>query len=421
MRLLYTLGFYLAVPALLLRWLWRSRRNVGYRQRLGERFGFIKFIPKTTSIWLHAVSLGEAIAAAPLIKALLHNYPDYTIVVTSTTPTGSNQIQKQFGKQVYHCYLPLDLPMAMSRFLTRIRPKLAIIMETELWPNLLSALKAKNIPVLIANARLSKRSMHNYKKIQNTVKKMLGNVNQVIAQSELDGEHFLKLGLKQHQLTIGGNIKFDMTLPDDIKTKGQAMRAQWHSESRPTFIVASTHEGEESLIVDAFKIILQKFPNTLLILAPRHPERFAKVISLFKEAGFNIALRSSNDLISNNTQVLIGDTLGELRQLYATADVALVAGSLAPIGGHNLIEPAALGMPILAGPNLQNCLEISKTLLAKNALKITPDAKTISDTVIELFNQTELANTMGIAAKQVADDNRGALQRHLDGVESILS
>ena len=420
MRKLYTLGFYAAIPVIVMRWLLRSLRNPAYRQRLNERFGRINPPDKIASIWIHAVSVGETIAAAPLIKAIIRDYPDYAIVVTCTTPTGSAQVSKLFGDSVYHYYMPLDLPSTTRRFIQLIRPRLAIIMETELWPNLLTKLHQFRVPVLIANARLSTRSMSNYKKINSISRRMMQQLSCVAAQSQRDGEHFKTLGLPENRLNFAGNIKYDMQLPEDLSAQGQKLRQEWQSTTRPTLIAASTHEGEETIILDSFAEILAMHPNALLILVPRHPERFAKVIAICQKRNFNTTLRSSQQAVTADTQILVGDTMGELRLLYATADVAFVGGSLVPVGGHNFIEPATLGLPLLSGPLLHNFVEMSALLREASALTIIHNAKELATTVVKLFDDTSKATAMGQAALTMVNNNRGALSRHLQIIHELI-
>lgn len=421
LRVLYTLGFYLAFPAILLRLLWRSRKNSHYRHRWNERFGYIKRLPADQkSIWVHAVSMGEAIAAIPLIQELKKRYPNFNIVVTNTTPTGSAQIKKAFNNEILHFYTPFDVSSAVNRFIRRINPQLCIIMETEMWPNLLRCLRRKKIPVMLANARISERSKNNYKIISNITRNMLSTYAVVSAQGLLDGERFIELGLDPQKLMLSGNIKFDLSLPADIEIQGKLLRQQWGTSLRPTFIAASTHEGEETIILDAFAQILKKISNALLILVPRHPARFEKVAKLCTNSGYRIVYRSKNEIPSTETNIILGDTIGELCLIYATADLAFVGGSLVPTGGHNLIEPASLALPVLTGPYLHNFTEISNKLKSAGAAQIVQDSKSLSLAVIALFSAKELREKMGHCAREVVIENRGALEKHLDWIATQL-
>lgn len=422
LRTLYTLGFYLAFPFILLRLLWRSRKNSHYRHRWNERFGYIKRLPREQkSIWIHAVSVGEAIAAIPLIRELKTRYPMMKIVVTNTTPTGSAQIKNAFNNEILHFFTPFDVSSAINRFIRRINPVMCVIMETEMWPNLLRCLRRKKIPVMLANARLSERSKKNYKIIRNITRNMLSTYTIVSAQGLLDGERFIELGLDPNRLMLSGNIKFDLTLPEDIEMQAKTLREKWAATHRPTFIAASTHEGEEIILLQAFAQIRQKIPNTLLIIVPRHPARFEKVSKLCLSEGYRIASRSKNEIPTAETDIIIGDTMGELCLIYAATDIAFVGGSLVPVGGHNLIEPASLGLPVLTGPYLHNFTEISKKLKTAGAAQIVHDAKSISNAVIALFSAKELRERMGRCAKEVVIENRGALAKHVNWISEQLT
>jgi 3-deoxy-D-manno-octulosonic-acid transferase len=419
MRFLYSLILIIALPFVLLRWLWRSRYVKGYRQRLSERFGFIPAIPQQTkTIWLHAVSVGETIAATPLINALLQRYPQYELIITTTTPTASAQVTKDFHDKVKHYYLPYDMPSAVKRFLRRTHPTLAIIMETELWPNLLYYTHHNGISILLANARLSERSLQGYQRISKLTQQMLSQITCVAAQSKADGERFMQLGLDPTKLLMAGNIKFDLLLPSSLLQEGQALRAAWGA--RPTLIAASTHETEESIILDAFAQIRQQYADAFLILVPRHPDRFAKVARLCQSANYRIAKRSLKEIPTADTDILLGDTMGELRLLYAASDIAFVGGSFVTVGGHNLIEPAALHLPILSGNHLHNFVAISKLLTDANALIVVNDANHLATQILQLLADKTQRDAMGERAYQVSADNTGALERHLQWINKEL-
>ena len=420
MRVIYTVIYYLIMPFILLRLLWRSRHTADYRKRWNERFGFVPYLVGKDSIWIHAVSVGETLAAIPLIKALVEQYAaQFQIIVTTTTPTGSALVTKNLDKKVLHVYAPFDVPFAVSRFLRRSRVKLCVIMETELWPNLLAMCSGKKIPVLLANARLSERSALRYQFIPELTRQMLSTYHTVAAQGVLDGERYLHLGLDPKKLVITGNIKFDLQIPDELILQGKAIK-KCIGESRRVLIAASTHDGEEAIILNAFQKIRQEIPNLFLMLAPRHPDRFQKIADLCRQTHFKISTRSQQEPINQDTDILLVDTIGELQMIYAAADIAFVGGSLVPIGGHNLIEPAALGLPILTGPNLHNFTEISKLLQNAGAAQIVTDALSIADAVIALCSAKELREKISKCAKETIEANRGALQKHLECIERCL-
>lgn len=411
MRHLYTIFFYLATPIILIRLWIKSRQNPAYRLHWGQRFGRIPLIKNKKTIWVHAVSLGESIAATPLIEKILTRFTDATLVVTTTTPTGRAEIQKRFGNRVLSYYTPYDLPHVLRRFLRNVHPNQTILMETELWPNLLYLLKKRRIPTVIVNARLSERSMKNYLRFRRFLKPLLATIK-ISAQSKADAKRFQEIGARRENIFTTGNIKFDSTLPDSLLPQAKALRQYWIN--RPVLIAASTHEGEENILLQAFKKIRAQFPTALFILVPRHPERFAKVAELCRSCDFTVTQRSTQELPNENTAIYLGDTMGELKLLYAASDVAFVGGSLVPIGGHNLIEPASLSLPILTGPNLQNFIAVRDLLEEAEALLITDNADAIASQVIRLFHDTDLRHQLGARALSMSEQNRGAISRNLD-------
>ncbi|AJC50375.1 3-deoxy-D-manno-octulosonic acid transferase [Coxiella endosymbiont of Amblyomma americanum] len=420
-RYLYILLSYILSPFIFFRTLCQLYKKENYRHRFLERFGYINTIDiKKKSLWIHAVSLGEAITAVPLISALLKSYPQHTLIITTTTVTGSEQIRKNFGDQIYHVYCPYDFPGSANRFLQRIHPQLAIIMETELWPNILYYLYRQNIPILLANARLSKRSMHNYLRVRPITQKMLSQITCVAAQSDIDGKRFLQLGLPNNRLFIAGNMKFDLQISKYLIEKGKNLRKNW-GLLHPTLIAASTHEGEEIIILKVFQELRRQFQHAHLILVPRHPNRFNKVAYLCKSIGFSVAKRSLHKMPSLKNDILLGDVVGELRWLYAASDVAFIGGSLVPAGGHNLIEPAAMHLPIISGPNLQNFLLVSKLLKTAHALIIISDSTSLLKNVVQLFNNPKKRKQLGELAYQVSITNKGALNRHLQWIHKQIT
>ena len=422
-RTLYTLLFHLGLPLVAIRLWLRARKAPAYAKRVGERFAVNLPALQPGGIWVHAVSVGESIAAAPMIRALLKQYPQLPITVTCMTPTGSQRVQALFADEprIQHCYLPYDLPWAAARFLNRVQPKLAVIMETELWPNHIHQCAKRGIPVALANARLSARSAKGYARFAKLTRPMLEEMSLIAAQTETEAERFRQLGARPECVQVTGSIKFDLTIDPQLLIKARELREQWQALERPVWIAASTHEGEDAIVLAAHRQLLASYPNALLILVPRHPERFNAVFALCQSEGFDTVRRSAATPVSAQTQVLLGDTMGELLFLYALADSAFVGGSLVANGGHNLLEPAALSKPVLSGPHLFNFLEIAALLRDAGALEEADDAQALAVAVRRLFELPQDARHMGQAGLNVMLANQGALQRLLDGLGRLLS
>ena len=420
-RLIYSIFFYLLTPFIIGRLLLRGFSSPAYLQRWKERFGFVANQPNRRVIWLHSVSVGETLAAVPLVKALQQQYPSHRLMVTCMTATGSDRIRAAFADTVEHSYAPYDMPDSVSRFLNRVQPELLIIMETELWPNTVAACYRRGIPVLLANGRLSQKSALGYGKVKPLIKPLLKSMTAVVAQHSDDGERFVQLGLPQSKLTISGNIKFDLDIDQQLQQRASQLHRQWQSaDKRLVWLVASTHNGEDEIILQAFAQISSQLDKPpLLVLVPRHPERFERVAELCISAGFSLARRSCSDA-SDNVDIVLGDTMGELMTFYGACDFAFVGGSLVPTGGHNMIEPAAWGVPILTGPHLFNFTEASRLLLAADAMQICDNAQSLAQQCVELINNQPLRETMGSAAHKVAETNRGALDRLLAVVANSL-
>ena len=414
MRTLYTVLYFIMLPFVFLRMWWRGRSNPGYRERWAERLGrYAQPALHTDPIWVHAVSLGETIAAVPLIKKLLAQDPECVIVVTNTTPTGSAAVVKQFAEQrdrVLNVYLPFDLPFCLRRFFRCFHPRIGILMETELWPNTLAVAAEQAVPMVLLNARLSEKSYRCYARIAGVMKEMLGHLTFIAAQTEADASRFQALGMPESKLGVTGSIKFDMQLPEQIEQKGQALRQGW-GEQRPVFVAASTHEGEEAIVLEALTLLQQQYPQILLILVPRHPERFDRVAKLCEEQGFRYARRSQNEAVKEDMAVLLGDTMGEMMLFYAASDVAFVGGSLIERGGHNMLEPAALARPALTGPHVFNFTVITEMLLAAKAASEVTDAKTLAEQIGYLLSHPDEMRAMGERGQAVMAKNRGALDR----------
>ena len=420
-RTLYTLILHLALPFIFLRLLWRAWRAPAYGKRIGERFALGLPALRPGGIWIHAVSLGESIAAAPLIRELLARHPESPITVTCMTPTGSERIQALFGEHIQHCYLPYDLPWACARFLDRLQPRLAVIMETELWPNHIHACHARGIPVALANARLSERSARGYARLKGLTAPMLGELSLIAVQTEAEAERFRCLGAHEGRVEVTGSIKFDLSVDAELPARAAQLRAGWGAAARPVWIAASTHAGEDEVVLQAHRRLLAEWPQALLILVPRHPERFVQVFELCRREGFATVRRSADEAVTADVQVLLGDTLGELLFLYALADLAFVGGSLIANGGHNLLEPAVLGKPLLSGPHLFNFLEIAAQLRDAGDLLEVEDAAQLHAALHMLFAEADQAQRRAEAGSRVLRANQGALARLLAGLDRLLA
>ena len=402
--------------------MYRSLRAPLYAMRWGERFGFISLSPREGPLfWIHAVSVGETLAATPLVAALKSSYPKSHILVTCMTPTGSEMIKTVFGDTVMHCYAPYDTPDAIARFLERAAPKFFIVMETELWPNLVAACCARDIPVLVANARLSHKSARGYSRIGPLVKPMFGALNCVAAQSSDDADRFIELGSSASSVLVTGNIKFDLTLEPELHARASVLRKSWQRNgNKLIWLAASTHAGEDEIILDAFRTIKRRLPNVMLVLTPRHPERFTPVHGLALETGLEVLRCSNFETQGLDADILIGDTMGELLIYYGASDIAFVGGSLVRVGGHNMIEPAAWKKPIISGPFVHNFSEVAKLLHEAGALAFCRDADELARYVVQICEDEKTSKQMGCAAARVVETNRGALMKLMDLVEHTI-
>ena len=407
------------MPLVLLRLLWRGLRAPDYWRRWPERFGTTGQAPGEQLIWIHAVSVGEVQAAGPVVRALLESYPDYSLLVTTVTPTGSARVTALFGRQVAHVYAPYDLPGAVARFCNRVRPRLAIIMETELWPNLYHACQQRAIPLLLINARLSNRSVAGYRRVRGLAGETLAAVTEIAAQSEADAGRFESLGADPAVITVTGNLKFEQRIPASLLERAEVLRRDW-GVGRPVWIATSTHEGEDELILDVFLQLRRRFSDCLLVLVPRHPERFESVAALCVQQGYETVLRSGHVGCTAETAVYVGDTMGELPLLYAASDVAFVGGSLVPHGGHNLLEPAALGMPVVTGPHVFNFVEICDLLIDAGAAVRVSDSGELLQTVTRWLGDANERHRVGQLGHQVVEKNRGALQAVMTIIDRYL-
>lgn len=413
-RLFYGLLGYLLIPIIIGRLLFRGFKARDYWRRWSERFGFFKPLSSHKRIWIHAVSFGEIQAAVPLIKALQLKYPSFDFLITTMTPTGAQRSKELFGETITHLYLPYDLWHAVFLFLNKTKPTIGIIIETELWFNLFHACKKRHIPLFLINARLSEKSFQKYQKfIPNLIKQTLQCLTHIAAQTMEDKRRLESLGAKN--ITITGNLKFDVEIDKYIFEKAEELKRNF--ENRKIWIAASTHEGEESIILNVHQQIQRKIPNVLLILVPRHPERFNSIFQMCEQRKFKTSRRSLSQKISIKTDIYLGDTMGELLMLYAAADVAFVGGSLICRGGHNLIEPAAIGKPILTGQFMFNFAEITKRLLEINAAEQIFDEQQLIESVSFLLENPKQRQIMGEKGKAFVEQNRGALERVLNLIE----
>lgn len=419
MRTLYTFLLYLLSPLLLLRLYWRSLKAPPYRRRVGERFGLLPPMNRSSGLWVHAVSVGEVQASAPLIQRLLNAHPQLPVLVTTTTPTGSARLRELLGDHVQHVYAPYDVPMVVQRFLDVTQPRLALFMETEVWPNILMQCRRRGIPTVLANARMSQRSASGYARLGGLSRETFANLDLVAAQAQADAERFIALGVSENQVVVTGSIKFDARLPPSLEEQAAVLKRDWGAD-RPVWIAASTHEGEEEQILAAQERILTQVPEALLVLVPRHPERFARVEALVHRHNLNLIKRSENLPCNSTTRVFLGDSMGELPMFFAAADVAFVGGSLVPHGGHNLLEPAACGVPVITGPHVFNFTRIADMLLEQEAAVQVNDTDELIDKVADWLSDASRRTRIGENGRRVVEQNRGALERLVELVEGLL-
>ena len=409
MRYLYKVLIYLAAPVALLIQLWRGLRDRSYRERLGERLGLGAALAQD-SIWVHAVSVGEVQAAGPLVRTLRERYPAVPLVLTTVTPTGAERARMLFGADVVLRYVPLDLPGSVRRFFVRVRPRVALIMETELWPNLYAECGRRSVPLVLASARISPRSVSRYRRLVPLFRDALSHGVVIAAQSADDAQRFLSIGANPARTQVIGNIKFEFELRPDVERQGRAWRSA-QAADRLVWVAGSTHEGEEDILLDAHERLCRDHPQALLVLVPRHPNRFEAVASLLARRGVSWVSRAAGQPLTPEKQVLLGDTMGELMMLYAAADVAFVAGSLQPVGGHNLLEPAALGVPILTGPHNFNGEDVFRKMREAGAVRVVTDAETLAEALLALLADAGARRGMGEKGFAVVRENRGALDR----------
>lgn len=420
MRLLYSIILYLLAPLVLLRMAVLGIKSPAYLSGWSRRLGFS--VPETGTgplLWIHAVSVGEVLAAAPLVERLTRDYSRYRILMTTITPTGADMVRQRFDAKVIHSYLPYDFPHAVRRFIRKVQPAVLLVMETEIWPNLFQCCSDHDISVLLVNARLSTRSYRGYDKLRCLSRRVIGLVSKIGAQTAADRQRFISLGAHPDRVAITGNMKFDLSIPEDIAAQGQTLRRRLAGD-RPLWIAASTHEGEEQLILSAHQAIRERYPGCLLILAPRHPERCTSVAELCIQRGFLTLRKSLNAEYTPDAAVFILDTLGELMVFFAASDLAFVGGSLLPRGGHNVLEPAGLGIPVVTGKYVANFSEINRLLLDNGAELQVEGLQELVDGVCMLLADPDRRYRMGCAGERVVAHHRGSIEHVMQMIAEAI-
>ena len=421
LRIIYTVAFFLAVPLLLVRVFWRWRGDPSYRARWRERFAYdLPVAPEISPVWIHAVSVGEAVAATPIVDHLLDRLPSIPILFSTTTPTGAATVKSRFGDSVLHTYFPYDLPSVVNRYVGHFSPRLLVLMETELWPNLLSRCRESDVPVLMANARLSEKSTARYRRWPSISKEMISAIKCFAAQGTGDRDRFISLGADPSAVVTTGSVKFDIELPPSILESGQALR-RFLGVSRAVLMAGSTREGEEDILLEAFSVLRKRYPDLLMLIAPRHPERFHSVAELCRRKGFAVARHSRDEPSLPETTVYLIDSMGELPSFYAAADVAFVGGSLVPRGGHNVLEPAALGVPVVVGPYTYNFSDIVGMLQSVGALSLAEDAETLADRIDAWLGSSDVRDRAGAAGKDIVAQNRGAAGKTNEIIDRMIT
>lgn len=420
LRVLYTVLYLHLLPIIVARLFWRSIKSPNYRRRIHERFAAVpKRLGEKPLIWVHAVSVGESIAAVPMVKKLQQQYPDAEICITTTTPTGSDRVQAAFGDSIYHYYLPYDLPSLFNRFITQLKPRILIVMETELWPNMISVCGEMNVPVVLANARMSERSAKGYQRFSSLTQPMLQSLALIAAQSEVDAKRFIDLGATKVENT--GSIKFDISKNDEVEARLHQLQNQLNISARRVAIFASTHVGEDEKILPMMASLTQRFPDFLAFIVPRHPERFKTVIKLAEAEGLQVQSVADNDAIKPQTQVLVGNTMGDLLSFYGLADIAFIGGSLNGHGGHNFLEAALWALPTITGPAVVNFQAIADQLMAANALDMVSDESALLALLTQWLEDDVEFKKKGVAAHQLLTKNQGALDKLLLLIKPLLS
>jgi len=417
-RFFYNLLTYLLLLPYACYWLIRGLGNRTYLDRLGQRFG-LGFPKIDRCIWIHAVSVGEVQASLPLIRVLQERFPNRMLLVTTVTPTGAARVKAVFGDSVKHCYIPFEFPGAVNSFFSAVNPEAALIMETEIWPNLYRGCGVRNVALILVSARISPRSITGYRRLLPLISETLSHGIIIAAQSQADADRFLSLGASAARTWVTGNIKFDVELPATVRQEGEEFRRETIGD-RPVWVAASTHEGEEEKVLEAHRILLSQFADLLLILVPRHPERFTEVRERVRKQGFEVVSRTEDRVCPQSAAVFLGDTMGEVPMFYAAGDVAFVGGSLVPVGGHNLLEPAAQALPVITGPHLFNAQDIADMFVEMKACRIVEDADELATAIADLLTHPRKAAEMGQNGLDLLEKNKGALARLLVLLDPLL-
>jgi len=414
-RFLYTFVLWLLLPYIFLRLIWRARKQPEYLQHIGERFGFYATHNDKPLVWLHAVSVGETRATQSLVSRLLEQYPGHRILLTHTTPTGRAASEQLYGEKVLRVYLPYDYPFAVNRFMYHFKPKVGVLMETEIWINLIHACRRKKIPLLLLNARMSERSARGYARFSSLTRHALSELTAVAAQTAEDAERLTQLGATD--VSVMGNLKFDIVPPAPMLELGKHLR-QLFGSTRKIFLAASTREGEESLLLDAMNNI--NIPGLMLVIVPRHPQRFQEVAELIERHGISFQRKSANLEVPDNVRIVLGDSMGELFAYYAAADLAFVGGSLLPFGGQNLIESCAIGTPVLVGPHTYNFSEATRLAVSVGAAIQIKDANELTEEIQRLLNDEATLNKMRHQCAIFVEENRGATDRSVQIIARLI-
>ena len=421
-RIFYSFALIIISPLIVFYlYILRGKKNQGYRAHFKERFGFVSkslFTVKTKPLVFHCASVGEVLAATPLIKALQKAHPNLNILITCNTPTGREQILSQFKNTVACSYLPIDFPFATARFLKRIKPQALCILETELWPNLMAISHKKNIPVLVINARLSEKSQQGYQKVAKLTHIIMRSITVLASHNKTDAKRFIELGLETSKSHVTGSIKFDITPSEEQLAKVLNLKQLYSNNERFVWVAGSTHPVEHELVLSAHQELLKKQPNALLIIAPRHPEQFDKVAELLTQSPLSFSRRSQNNY--NNEQILLADTLGELQCLYGAANVSFIGGSLIRRGGHNPLESAAFSVGVITGPHTYNFDHVYPELTKLKGAVVVDSNDELAKQLITFSQNTKACQTLGIKAAQCVTKNQGAIQKTLTIINQYL-
>jgi len=442
MLFVYRLLIYISLPFVFLNFYWRSIKSPEYSKRMLERFAVLDACPQSDGIWVHCVSVGETKAAIPMIRVLLQQFPEVPVTVTCTTPTGSHEIKNAFADKVFHCYCPLDMPSVVNRFLNKVQPKVAIMVETEVWPFTLLECQKRHITTMLINGRMSESSAKGYLKISGLTRRVFGSFSLVAAQYPSDAERFVQLGVNPEHMVTSGSVKFDISPDEELIAKGNAFKQYFNDE--PIFVAASTHASEDEVAIEAFRQLKKINQRLKMIIVPRHPERFDTVKGLLEHSEFSYVCRSTlisteqqleqghspdtlqpessqNSFNMSDIDIMLGDTMGELLMMYVAADIAFVGGSLVEIGGHNILEAAVFGKPTIIGPNYFNFQDVSQEMIDEGACFVVKNAEELASTVNRLITRPELYQKASEAAEAVMKRNRGSLKYLSDAVLPIVA